>query len=70
MASQTTNLHLTLPTGTENVSRTVINNNMTAIDTAVGAIPNGKTLQGQIDEVNGKIPTIVLISDNKYRIQF
>jgi hypothetical protein len=36
MSSQTTNLHLTLPVGTENVSRQIINDNNTLIDTAVG----------------------------------
>lgn len=36
MSSQTPNLHLTLPVGTENVSRQIINDNNTLIDTAVG----------------------------------
>lgn len=36
MATQTPNLGLTLPIGTENVSRQVINDNNTIIDTAVG----------------------------------
>lgn len=38
MASQTANLGLTLPVGSENVSRQVINDNMTLIDTAYGAL--------------------------------
>lgn len=40
MATQTPNLGLTLPIGTENVSRQVINTNNTKIDTAFGAIPH------------------------------
>ena len=36
MATYTPNLNLTLPAGTENVSRQVINDNNSAIDTAVG----------------------------------
>lgn len=48
MAIQTTNLGLTLPIGTEQVSRQVINDNMTAIDNAVGAVPSGQNLQLQV----------------------
>lgn len=48
MATQTTNLGLTLPIGTEQVSRQVINDNMTAIDNAVGAVPSGQNLQLQV----------------------
>ena len=100
MATSTTNIGLTLPVGTENVSRQVINGNMSLIDAAVGALPNGSNLQDEIDansnritllisskgqangiaslDGNGKIPsaqvptlvTAVLISDNKYQIQF
>lgn len=36
MSSQTPNLNLVLPVGTENVSRQIINDNNTKIDTAVG----------------------------------
>lgn len=38
MATQTPNLGLTLPVGTENVSRTVINGNNTLIDTFAGNV--------------------------------
>ena len=51
MAGTTTNLGLVLPVGVENVSRSVINSNNEIIDAAIGAIPSGKTLQGQIDEI-------------------
>ena len=37
MSSQTPNLNLVLPVGTEKVSRQIINDNNTKIDTAVGA---------------------------------
>lgn len=36
MSSQTPNIGLTLPTGSENVSRQIINENNTKIDTAIG----------------------------------
>lgn len=38
MATTTPNLGLTLPTGTEKVSRQIINDNMQLIDTAVGEV--------------------------------
>ena len=41
MASTTPNIGLTLPTGAENVSRQIINDNNTKIDTAIGTL-NGK----------------------------
>lgn len=40
MSSQTPNIYLTLPTGAENVSRQIINDNNTKIDAAVGALNN------------------------------
>lgn len=52
MASSTTNLGLTLPVGGENVSRQIINENNTTIDSAIGALPTGKNVQGQIDEIH------------------
>ena len=55
MAGTTTNLGLVLPVGVENVSRSVINSNNEIIDAAVGAIPSGKTLQGQINEKAEKV---------------
>ena len=38
MSSQTPNINLTLPTGPENVSRQIINDNNTKIDTAIGTL--------------------------------
>ena len=38
MATTTPNIGLTLPDGTENINRSVINGNNTLIDTAVGAL--------------------------------
>lgn len=58
MATQTTNIGLILPIGTENVSRTVINTNWETIDAIVGAVPGGKTLQGQVDDIDSAIGTV------------
>lgn len=55
MASTTPNIGLTLPTGAEKVSRQVINTNNTIIDSKMGAVPDGKNLQGEIDALNSKI---------------
>ena len=38
MSSQTPNINLTLPTGLERVSRQIINDNNTKIDTAIGTL--------------------------------
>lgn len=54
MSIQTPNLGLTLPTGPENVSRQIINDNNTIIDGKMGAIPAGQNVQGQIDALNSK----------------
>ena len=59
MATSTTNLGLTLPASNENVSRQIINDNNSIIDNAVGAIPAGKTLQGEIEEVDDKVDGII-----------
>lgn len=45
MSSQTPNIGLTLPTGSENVSRQIINDNNTKIDTAIGGTA-GRELLG------------------------
>lgn len=50
MATQTPNLHLTKPAGSEQPDITVINDNMGIIDTAVGA------LQGKIVYLAGDTP--------------
>lgn len=43
MSSQTPNINLTLPTGAEKVSRQIINDNNTKIDTAVGTLNDNLT---------------------------
>ena len=45
MATTTTNLGLTLPTGTEHVSRQIINNNMQLIDDNAPTLSSKETLQ-------------------------
>lgn len=51
MSSQTTNIGLTLPAGSENVSRLIINENYTKIDTAVGE------LNERIDNLDPELPS-------------
>lgn len=53
MATQTTNLGLVKPAYSEAADVAVINGNMDTIDGAVGAVPSGKTLQGQITDLTG-----------------
>lgn len=48
MASTTPNIGLTLPTGAEKVSRQIINNNNTKIDTAIGTL-NGNFVSAAVD---------------------
>ena len=55
MASSTPNINLTLPVGSEHVSRQIINDNFTKIDTAIGAVPSGQNLQGEVDALNNNI---------------
>lgn len=55
MASSTPNINLTLPVGSENVSRQIINDNNTKIDTAIGAVPPGNDLQSQVTALNTNI---------------
>lgn len=62
MASTTPNIGLTLPTGAEKVSRQVINTNNTIIDSKMGAVPDGKNLQGEIDALNSKMTTKTAVS--------
>ena len=58
MAVQTTpNLGLTLPYQTDPVAVSTQNGNLALIDTAVGALPSGQTIQGQIDALNSNINT-------------
>lgn len=59
MATQTTNLGLTLPIGTEQVSRQVINENMRKIDESVGAVPEGKNLQEEIEYIKDHLTDLI-----------
>lgn len=64
MATTTPNLGLTLPAGTEKVSRTTMNANNTVIDSAVGDLSsmntsNKNSLAEAISEVNGKFAQII-----------
>ena len=57
MATQTPNIGLTLPIGTEHLSRSIVNNNNTIIDTKMGAVGN-TDLQTQVNNLNtGKVNT-------------
>lgn len=63
MATTTTNLGLTKPAYTDDADVMDINGNMDVIDAAVGALPTGKTLQGQITELaGGKLEYVQLTS--------
>lgn len=58
MATNTPNINLVLPIGSEKVSRQVINDNNTKIDTAIGAVPSGTDLQSQVTALNNNITTL------------
>jgi len=70
MATSTTNLNLTLPSGNENVSRQTLNENFSKIDNAVGTldetkyekpetgIPAGDLAAGVIPDLSGYAPKI------------
>lgn len=53
--ANTTNLNMVKPAGTDHALISVINSNMDIIDGAVGALPSGSTLQGEIDSANTAI---------------
>ena len=55
MATTTPNIGLTLPIGGENVSRQIINDNNTIIDSKMGAVPVGQNLQGEIASLSDQI---------------
>lgn len=61
--ANTTNLNMVKPAGTDHALISVINSNMDIIDGAVGALPSGSTLQGEIDSANTAIANI----NNPYR---
>lgn len=48
MSSQTPNINLTLPTGAEKVSRQIINDNNTKIDTAIGTLNGNLSSLGTV----------------------
>ena len=56
--ANTTNLNMVKPAGTDHALISVINSNMDIIDGAVGALPSGSTLQGEIDSANTAIGTL------------
>lgn len=59
MSSQTPNINLTLPTGAEKVSRQIINDNNTKIDTAIGTLnSNISSLSDQIANNTFYTPTV------------
>lgn len=60
MSSQTSNLNLVLPVGTEKVSRQIINDNNTKIDTAVGSNTQA------ITNLNDKFVTETILDCNTY----
>lgn len=51
----TTNLNLKKPEYSDDADISDINDNMETIDAAIGALPIGKTVQGQIDEKVSKV---------------
>lgn len=62
MATSTTNLNLTLPSGNENVSRQALNDNFSKIDNAVGSLDETKYEKPETgipaeDLASGVIPT-------------
>ena len=58
-ATHTTNLNLNKPARTDFVSVVSdINDNMDILDGAIGALPQGETVQGQIDGVSNAIGTV------------
>lgn len=62
MSSQTPNLGLTLPTGSENVSRQIINDNNTIIDDAYG------TVSSDITALNGNLSNYIVKNNNAYKL--
>lgn len=52
--ANTTNLNLVKPAGTDHALVAQINSNMDIIDGAIGALPSGKTVQGQINDLDTK----------------
>lgn len=74
MATQTNNIGLTLPTGSENVSRQIVNENNTKIDTAIGDLSSLDTtektnLVGAVNELNGNLGFLWNGTSYKYPLQ-
>ena len=55
MPNYTPNIGLSLPLGSEYVSRTQINDNWSRIDEVIGTLPSGGTIQ---EEINGKVDKV------------
>jgi len=53
--ANTTNLNLVKPLGTDHALISDINGNMDIIDEAIGALPSGSSLQGEINSLNDSI---------------
>ena len=53
--ANTTNLNLAKPLGTDHALVSVLNGNMDVIDSAIGALPSGSNLQGEIDTLNSNL---------------
>lgn len=62
MSSQTPNINLTLPTGAEKVSRQIINENNTKIDTAIGTLNSNMNARTNIP--NSQLTTTHTIQDS------
>ena len=61
-SSQTTNLELIKPGYDSNVDVEIFNDNMDAIDSAIGPLPSDKTLQGQISTLQDSVGKIGISS--------
>ena len=65
MATTTPNIGLTLPVGTEKVSRQIINQNMSKIDEKVGAVPAGQNLQSQVTSLSDQMANLLQIQSGR-----
>lgn len=66
--ANTTNLNMVKPAGTDHALISVINSNMDIIDGAVGALPSGSTLQGEIDSANTAITNLNTQMSSKIKV--
>lgn len=56
--ANTTNLNLVKPAGTDHALISDINGNMDIIDAAIGALPSGSSLQGEINSLDDSITAL------------